>query len=87
MYGTQVTITPNVDAAPWTDLGADTTAGALERVGILPEGMESGRASVALVVRLPDGSAVIAETSLRLFRVAARAILATPIAVGEPLDD
>ena len=37
-------------------------------------GMGSGKPSVALIVDLPDGSYVMAETSLALFIMAARAL-------------
>lgn len=39
----------------------------LERFAVLEQGMQSGRASVAFVIQLPDGSTVFAETSARLF--------------------
>lgn len=42
----------------------------------LPEGMESGRASVALVIQQKNGEMVFAETSLRMFHAAARAFAA-----------
>lgn len=40
----------------------------------LSGGVQSGRASVGLVFDLPDGRYVLAETSLRLFMLAARAL-------------
>jgi hypothetical protein len=43
-------------------------------IGVLEEGMKSGKPSVALRIDLPDGSVVFAETSARLFCTAARAI-------------
>lgn len=46
------------------------------QVAVLASGMQSGLPSVALRVDLPDGKIVIAETSARLFCMAARAILA-----------
>jgi len=39
----------------------------------LEGGMQSGNASVGLVIPLPDGSVVFVETSLELFVAAARA--------------
>ncbi len=43
-------------------------------VGTLRAGMESGKDSVMLVIPLPDGRNVIAETSAELFVSAGRAI-------------
>lgn len=42
-------------------------------VALLPGGMASGKASVAIRVDLPDGRTVIAQTSHELFEAAARA--------------
>lgn len=39
----------------------------IEVIGVLPKGMQSGAASVAMVIELPDGSRVIAETSWNAF--------------------
>lgn len=43
---------------------------------VLPRGMSSGRASVAMRFDLPDGRPVLVETSLRLLVTAVRAMLA-----------
>lgn len=59
----------------WPDL-VDAEQGQLERIGALPGGMASGKASVAVVVRLTDGRLVLAETSLDLFLGAAAALRA-----------
>src|SRR5262245_29180425 len=42
-------------------------------VTALEAGMESGRPSVAFIFELPDGKVVFAETSMRLFQLAAQA--------------
>ena len=42
-------------------------------VALLPGGMASGKASVAIRIDLPDGRTVIAQTSHDLFEGAARA--------------
>jgi hypothetical protein len=42
----------------------------------LAGGMESGKPSVAFIFKLPDGKAVVAETSLELFITAARGLAA-----------
>lgn len=46
------------------------------QVSALSAGMESGRPSVAFRFDLPDGQVVIAETSVRLFLVAAEILRA-----------
>lgn len=46
------------------------------QVAVLDGGLASGRPSVALRIDLPDGRAVVAETTARLFVTAARAIVA-----------
>ena len=46
------------------------------KIAVLDEGMESGKPSIMLRIDLPDGKTVIAETSARLFCIAARAIVA-----------
>lgn len=81
---TPLSITADMDVAPWTDLNrAEVLHGQLDRVGLLPNGTMGGRASVALCVRLDDGRHVIAETTWALFNIAARALAATPIATAE----
>ena len=81
-----LTITTNLEINPWTDLQReDIIPGKLERVGVLPNGTREGRACVELLIRLPDGRVVIAETTLRLFNTAALAVAATPVAQMEDL--
>lgn len=81
-------VTLDLDASPWEDIDHRTTLprvglATVERVGILPRGTESGRSTVVLLVRMPDGRPVLAETTLRLFNAAARAVAASPIAEAE----
>lgn len=78
-----LTVTPDIEGAPWADIPPAAPQGRLERIGLLRNGTHEGRASVGLVIRLPDGSAVVAETTWRLFRTAARALAASPIAAEE----
>ncbi|HEY9413156.1 MAG TPA: hypothetical protein VIQ30_00220 [Pseudonocardia sp.] len=75
-----LSVTPDIDLAPWTDIPATTPQGRLERIGLLRNGTSEGRATVGLVIRLPDGTAVVAETTWRLFNTSARALAASPIA-------
>lgn len=74
-----LSITLNLESDPWEDLKLRSEEGRLVhlkdapmRVGALPRGMQSGKASVAIAIELPDGRTVVAETSLELFLAAAR---------------
>lgn len=65
----------------WPDLEQKITAGQIIElehieVALLPGGMSSGGASVAIRLDLPDGRTVIAQTSQALFDSAARAFRA-----------
>jgi len=46
------------------------------RIACLEGGMSSGRPSVALLIELPDGRVVVAQTSVRAFVAAGRAMAA-----------
>lgn len=80
-----LSITTNLDIDPWTDLPPDIPFGSIERMGLLPNGTVEGRATVALVIRLEDGSLVGAQTTLRLLNTATHALLATPTAQMEDM--
>lgn len=80
-----LTITPDIERAPWTDIEAPSR-GTLERIGLLRNGTVEGRATVALVIRLDDGTAVIVETTWRLFNTSARALAVSPVAQEETQD-
>lgn len=74
----------DVEREPWTDVDPATVLhGLVERVGLLRHGTDGGRASVAVLIRLDDGRALVAETTYRLARAAARALGASPIAAEE----
>lgn len=45
------------------------------QIAAVEGGMQSGAPSVAIRIDLPDGRIVVAETSLRLFQMAAAALL------------
>jgi len=80
-----LTITPDIDRAPWTDL-TEVIPGKLTRIGLLRNGTEQGRATIALVIQLDDGSHVVAETTWRLFNASARALAVSPVAREETQD-
>jgi hypothetical protein len=44
--------------------------------------MQSGKASIAVVVRMPDGTAYLAQTSLSLLRTAVKAFDAAEVREG-----
>ena len=73
---TTLDITPNLGAAPWTDLRYVKPLGRISRVGRLPGGTQGGKSTVAILVTMPDGQQVLAETTLALFTGAARALQA-----------
>lgn len=83
-----LTITTNLELDPWTDLHpirAQLVESNIERIGVLPNGTQNGKACVEFLMRTADGQTVVAETTLALFRMAAAAVLATPIAQMEDL--
>lgn len=57
--------------------------GELTSIGLLREGTVGGKATVSMVITLRDGNQVFAETTWRLFSVAATALAATEIARSE----
>ncbi len=60
----------------WEDVAEDIEGQAvIERIAVLRGGMESGKSSVAFLVRTSEGKLVMAETSMALFATIARAIL------------
>lgn len=69
-----ITITPNIDQAPWTDLKHVPQMGTITRIGRLPHGTKSGASTVTVCIEMPDGTQVLAQTTLALFLAAARAI-------------
>lgn len=57
--------------------------GRLTAIGLLRHGTVGGKATVSMVITLPGGSQVFAETTWALFNAAARALAASPIAAEE----
>lgn len=62
----------------WPDLAGRTVHHVQGMIGVagLERGMQSGKPSVSLRIDLPDGSVVLAETSLVIFLSAADALRA-----------
>lgn len=68
-------VTPELDEAPWGEDWRGAVEGKM-RIAGLSAGMTSGAPSVMIGVELPDGTKVIAQTSLKLLLVAAAALVA-----------
>lgn len=88
--GTPLSITPDIDAAPWSDLSPelmplniDGEPATIRRVGLLRHGTTEGRAVVLVDLVLPDGTTVIAQTTWRLWLTATRALEAGPVGSEE----
>jgi hypothetical protein len=70
-----LTITPNIDEAPWKDLAPECPElGTIERIGRLPRGTTSGKSTVSIVIRMPDGKRYMAQTTLALMDAAMTAL-------------
>lgn len=70
-------ITLDLGTDPWVDLRAlDAPLGTILRIGALPGGMQSGKASIAVDLVLDDGRHVLAQCSLDHFLAAAAAFRA-----------
>lgn len=70
-------ITNDISKTPWTDVPENVYAkglGNIDRIGRLPRGMQSGKSSIGILVTMPDGSQVMAQTSMDLFQMAASAL-------------
>jgi hypothetical protein len=84
---TPLTVTLDVERAPWTDLrprpGDD---GTLARIGLLRHATVQGKAGVAVVIDMPDGTQVIGQTTWALFRTAYAALAASPVVAEEVVD-
>lgn len=82
-----LTITPDLDVAPWTDLQSeDPDVGMLTRIGLLRHGTQEGRATVGLVVTTADGQQVLAQTSWRLLFNAVHALAVGPVGREEVME-
>jgi len=91
-----LSVIPDIDAAG--GLGVDvarllptqadlsTQTAHLATIGLLRHGTAGGRASVGMVIELPDGTQIIAETSWRLLHNAVRALAVGPVGSEETQD-
>lgn len=54
--------------------GKKPKVGVIEAIAGMPQGMQSGKTSVALSIKLKNGQWVFAETSLKMLQMAAAAL-------------
>jgi hypothetical protein len=72
-----LTITPNIEKAPWTELKGENVIpglGRIIKIGRLPKGTTEGRSTVSVLIQMPDGKILAAETTLRLMESAVRTL-------------
>lgn len=73
--------------AEQTPLGIDTQLlvgqGALTAIGLLRHGTDGGAASIGMVITLPGGKQILAETTWKLFKTAYLVLEASPIVAEE----
>lgn len=69
MFGTALDLVLDGDGA-WPDMLGVPEA-KLEAIGRLTKGTSGGHSSIAFRLRMPDGSLVIAQTTMKLFLTAA----------------
>lgn len=83
---TPLSITPDLGRNPWTDIritDVGSQSGRIERIGLLPNGTDAGRPTIAIVGRLSNGQPVILETTWALMRNAVRALDASSVAEAD----
>lgn len=67
-------LTANIAAAPWNDLPEGLGLGMIVRIGLLPDGTQSGQPVVMVAVEMPDGSVHVGQTTWGLWEAASRAL-------------
>lgn len=76
MIGLSIVMDATEDLLPGLPEREDDRHGELTAIGGIPNGTGAGLAAVALVVTLPDGKTVVAQTTLALLHGATRALAA-----------
>ena len=89
---TELEISLDAEKYPWKNVGriSPQQGGAtclIEKVGLLANATQQGRAGLAILVRMPDGTAVVAETSLRNAVAAVAALYTSEVFKAENMDD
>jgi hypothetical protein len=85
-----LSITANLDLNPWDDLKAQAESGQLqfgtvERVGMMPAGMHSGKAAVMIAGTTDEGKPIVLQVSWAMFQMAYAGLSGTPTAQMENL--
>lgn len=71
-----LSVTPNIDLAPWKDCKDIPELATITRIGRLPRGTESGKSTVTILIEHKDGSRSMAQTTLALISAAVSALKA-----------
>lgn len=71
-----LTITPNIERDPWVDCRDLAVIGLIARIGRLPAGTTSGKSVVSVLIEMPNGQRVLAQTTLALLVTAVSTLLA-----------
>lgn len=71
---THLDITLDLSLHPWADCRHLKQLGTVARIGRLPGGTDSGKSTVTVLVTMPDGKQVMAQTTMALFLAAAQAL-------------
>lgn len=79
---TPLDIRLDMDRRPWTD-AATAKPAELMRIGILGGATHHGHPAVAMLLTDTEGKTIIAWTTYRLFRAAAKAFAASPLGLIE----
>ncbi|GAB1823546.1 hypothetical protein [Herbidospora sp. RD11066] len=89
LIGMKLAVTLNLALNPWRDLRHTPAAGqgVVERIGLVPGRTAKGRPTVAMIVRLADGSHAVAECTWALLESAVRAMAASPVAELDRLEN
>lgn len=84
---TGLSIYPDAEQRNGLDPDRPMVEASFNGIGLLRDGTSKGKASVALFLRLPDGTQVLAQTAWSAFHTAAQALAASPIAAEETTFD
>lgn len=80
-------VTPNIEDAPWTDCKGVPGLAMITRIGRLPNGTQSGKSTVTILIEHEDGSRHLAQTTLALLLGATTALKAADERPASPAFD
>lgn len=70
-----ISLTPDIDKAPWNDLKNTKELGIISRIGRLTKGTQSGKSVVMIAIKFEDGTEVVGQTTMDLFEGASKVML------------